>query len=355
MKKHLSLLLVVLLVLSLLTGCTGTIVVIDECTCPTQGISATTTVPADSDTALKTGLFVLTDVSGSASATAEKDGKVAYDVTLAAVLVDEAGIIHACSIDSLPATVAISAAGAVTSDTTAAPLTKNELGSNYGMAAASPIKKEWNEQIAALCSYAVGKTVAQLKSGAIDESGKAPQGSDLASSATIYLGGYVSAIEAAVNNAQYLGAAAGDTLSLVTINSLSAGDASAEKAGTAQLDASIAVVSQQNGIISSCLIDAVQAKVSYDTTGTITTDLAATIPTKNQLGESYGMGAISSIKAEWNTQAASFAAYVTGKTAQEVAGIAVTESTKPADGTDLATSVTIAIGGFLALIAKAMA
>ena len=58
--------------------------------------------------------------------------------------------------------------------------------------------------------------------------------------------------------------------------------------------------------------------------------------------------------AEWNVQAASFAAYVTGKTAAEIAGIAVNEGTKPADGSDLATSVTIAIGGFQALMAKAL-
>ena len=59
-------------------------------------------------------------------------------------------------------------------------------------------------------------------------------------------------------------------------------------------------------------------------------------------------------KAEWNEQAAAFAQYVTGKTAAQVAGISVTETTKPADGTDLASSVTIAIGGFMALIAKVM-
>ena len=58
--------------------------------------------------------------------------------------------------------------------------------------------------------------------------------------------------------------------------------------------------------------------------------------------------------AEWNEQAASFAQYITGKTAADVAGIAITDTTKPADGSDLASSVTIAIGGFQALIAKAM-
>ena len=64
------------------------------------------------------------------------------------------------------------------------------------------------------------------------------------------------------------------------------------------------------------------------------------------------MKAIAYAKYEWYEQAASFAAYVTGKTAAEVAGIAVAEG-KPS-GADLASSVTIAIGGFQALIAKAM-
>ena len=57
-------------------------------------------------------------------------------------------------------------------------------------------------------------------------------------------------------------------------------------------------------------------------------------------------------KAEWNEQAASFAKYVTGKTAAEVAGIAITEATKPAEA-DLAASVTISVIGFMNLIAKA--
>ena len=68
---------------------------------------------------------------------------------------------------------------------------------------------------------------------------------------------------------------------------------------------------------------------------------------QRDLSVPYG-GAI----AEWNEQAASFAAYVTGKTAEEVSGIAVGERTQPADA-DLASSVTIAIGGFQELITKA--
>ena len=45
---------------------------------------------------------------------------------------------------------------------------------------------------------------------------------------------------------------------------------------------------------------------------------------------------------------------LTGKTAADITGIAVTESTKPAEGTDLAASVTISIGDFQALVVKAL-
>ena len=107
-------------------------------------------------------------------------------------------------------------------------------------------------------------------------------------------------------------------------------------------------------MITSCIIDSVQAKIEFDGNGQITTDLSAAFKSKNQLGADYGMVAWGGAIAEWNEQAASFARYVTGKTAAEVADIAITESTKPADGTDLSTSVTIAIGGFQALIAKAL-
>jgi hypothetical protein len=338
--------------MSLLAGCVGTTVVINDCTCPSGGGNGTTKPAGDG--ALKTGLAVTTTVADSTSATADQEGAVKFDVTVAAVTVDDAGVIHSCYIDSVPATVRLNGEGTILSDLTAAVPTKNELGENYGMVAWGGAKAEWNEQVAALCRFAEGKTVVELKNGAIDESGKAPDGSDLASSATIYLGGFVSAIETAVNNAEHLGAKSGDKLSVVTLNTLkNSVAATAEKDGTAQLDADVAVTTISNGVISSCIIDSVQVKISFNTTGEITSDLTKPILTKNELGENYGMVAWGGAKAEWNQQAAAFAAYVTGKNAAEVAGIAITETTKPADGSDLASSVTIAIGGFQALIAKA--
>ena len=187
----------------------------------------------------------------------------------------------------------------------------------------------------------------------VAESGYAPEGTDLATSATIYIGGYIEAIELAAASAQHLGARSGDTLKLAINNAIkSSVSATEEKEGTAQLDVDAAVVTMNGDVISSCYIDSVQAKVKFDQAGSVTTDVNTAPSTKNQLGEQYGMVAWGGAIAEWNEQAASFAAYVTGKTPAEVAGIAVTEATKPADA-DLAASVTISIAGFQSLIAKA--
>ena len=166
--------------------------------------------------------------------------------------------------------------------------------------------------------YAVGKTVDELKNGAVDETGHAAD-ADLASVATIYLGGYVAAIEAAVEGAQHLGAQQGDRLALTTTASLgSSKSAGAEEEGLAQFDVNVAVTTFDGDTITSCLLDGVQPAVKFDAAGAVTSDLTAPVQTKNQLGENYGMKAYGGAIAEWNEQAASFAAYVTGKTAEEV-------------------------------------
>ena len=358
MKKRIAILAVLALMLTLLAGCAGTTVIYtNQCTCPTGGHTNNDTnntpdntePPVVSEGAVKTGLAIVTSIKGS------KNAEVAdFDVTIVAVNVDEDGVITDCIIDSIGTKVNFDTTGTVTTDLTAQIKTKNELGDAYNMVAYGGAKYEWYKQAEALANFAVGKTVEELKSGAIDETGKAPAGSDLASTATIYLGGYVAAIEEAVKNATHLGAQAGEELRLAVVSSVgSSKSATAEKAGTAQLDSTVMALNVKDGVITACAIDAVQAKVSFDATGTITTDLNAPVKTKNQLGADYGMVAWGGAKYEWNEQAASFAAYVTGKTAAQVAGIAVTEG-KPSDA-DLAATVTIAIGDFQALVAKAFA
>ena len=362
MKRILGLILTGSMLVGILTGCAGTpVVYYTECKCDGCNCNNSTTAASNqnsvaekeevtlSEGALKTGLAIVSSVAKS------EDAKQAdYDVTHVAVLVDDAGVIQDCIIDGITTNVAFDEKGTITSDLNAPVSTKNELGENYGMVAWGGAKYEWDVQADALAQFAVGKTVEELKNGAIDETGMAPEGTDLASTATIYLGGYVSAIEVAVANAKHLGAQAGDELRMASINSLaSSTGATDEKEGTAQLDSDVTALTVKEDVITSCYIDSVQAKVSFDKEGKITTDLTAPVQTKNQLGENYGMVAWGGAIAEWDVQTAAFMEYVTGKTAAEVAGIAVNERTAPTDA-DLATSVTIAIGGFQALIEKAM-
>ena len=99
MKKSIALLMTFALVMTLLAGCTGTTVVIGNCTCPPGSHDGTedggqSNQPTLSEGSLKTGLAITTTVSDSVNATAGKDGEVKYDVTIAAVLVDDAGVIQ---------------------------------------------------------------------------------------------------------------------------------------------------------------------------------------------------------------------------------------------------------------------
>ena len=352
--KKISVLLILAMLMAAISGCAGTpVVYYTNCTCPvgshdTTNTTDTTDPVIPSEGAVKTGFYISAKLSGNNASDSEA-GSVSYDITLVAVTVDNAGVITSCIIDSLPVSVTLDAGGKITSDLQAQILTKNELGENYGMKKASKIGKEWNEQVGALADYAVGKTVEELKNGAVTESGMA--GADLASSASIYLGGFVSGIEGAVENAQHLGAQAGDELRLAVIPSLSGSDAAEDQEGNVQLTVDLAVVTMSGDTITSCYIDSLQAKAAFDASGVILTDPEAPIQTKNQLGANYGMGKISSIGKEWNEQAAAFAQYVTGKTAADVAGIHVSEG-KAADA-DLASGVTVSIGGFQTLIAKA--
>ena len=341
--KKIMIIISLALCLSLLAGCAGTTVVYTDCTCEAphgtvEGTGATEAVVTEG--AVKTGLAVIASASTTA-ASDEAEGKASYDVSLVAVLVDDKGMIVDCIIDSIGADVTYDAAGAILSGADVEVLSKYELGDAYNMMlyTGGAAAGEWYQQADALANYAKGKTVEELKTGAVGETGYA-QDADLATSATIYLGGYVAAVEAAVANARHLGAQAGDELKLASINSVTE---------TGDLNCDVVAMTMNGGIITSCCIDSLQAEITINADGTASVDNTLT---KNQKGFDYGMVAYQVSTMEWFEQTENFCAYVAGKTPAHVAGIAVTETTAPAEA-DLATSVTIAIGGFQALIAKA--
>ena len=106
------------------------------------------------------------------------------------------------------------------------------------------------------------------------------------------------------------------------------------------------------GRLTSCIIDALQTAITVDGTGAITTDLTAPVLTKNQLGDDYDMRKASSIGKEWNEQAAAFAAYCSGMTADEISGIAIKDG--KAEDADLLAGCTLYPGSFQAIVVKAL-
>ena len=120
-------------------------------------------VAALADGDCKIGLGMSTSISSSKDATAEKDGTAVVYSFIAALTVDANGVIHEADLDVLQAKVAFDATGKLTSDLSAPALTKTELGDAYGMRKASPIGLEYDEQLAGLEAWLVGKTAADFK------------------------------------------------------------------------------------------------------------------------------------------------------------------------------------------------
>lgn len=338
MKRFLLLTISVVLVIAMLTACGG---------------NNQKNQPLSKDDTVKTGLAVISTAEKSTDAGA-KEGLAQADSTVVAVTVDKDGKIVKCVIDGIQTKVNFNAQGKLVTPLDTKVKTKNELGTEYGMKKASGIGKEWNEQAAALANYVQGKTVEQVKGIAVNEKG-APTAAELSSSVTVSIGGYVAAIEKAVANAKEMGAKADNKLGIGAVTNISKSKDAGEADGLAQAYSSYAAVTfGSDGKITSCIIDGSQTNVNFSKTGKITSDIKATVKTKNELGTEYGMKKASSIGKEWNEQAAALAKYVVGKTSAEVKGIAVNDKGAPS-GAELKSSVTVSIGDYVAAIEKAAA
>ena len=346
MKKIIAMVLTLAISMGMFAGCAGVPVVMEQQTGKEEeGLAAVT-----GQGAVKTGLSVITNMSAQ-EASFEADGTVTTDISLVGVLVNDSGVIEACAIDAIQGKVSFDQEGQLVMEPGEI-LSKNELGDDYGMRAASPIGKEWNEQAAFIAQYAVGKTLEELKTKAIDEAGMVKD-ADLASGATVYMGSFIWAIEDAINNAKYYGAGSGDRLILTDVStSLGSESATLQKDGSAVVNSNVTVMTMDGDKISSCIIDAVSTKAAFKADGTLAEEVTKNVLSKAQLGENYGLKAYSSIGKEWDQQTLAFCEYITGKTIEEVKGISLTETTAPADA-DLSASVSIAIGDFMQLVEKA--
>ena len=309
--------------------------------------------------AVKTGLGIVATGAIKSEADADANGKAQSNTTVAAVLVDAEGKILDCKLDVAQTTTEYTTQGEV--KTTEDFRTKMEKGADYGMAGASAIKKEWNEQAEAFAAYVVGKTADEV--AAIPQLGadkhNAPDVADLTASCTMDVTDFKAAVVAAAKNAKEMGAQAGDKLGLgvtTTMPVFSNKSASADGDGAIQHDTTAAVTTTKDGKITSTLLNAVQTKYTVTTEGTAECT-TATATSKQELGANYGMVGASAIKKEWNEQADAFAAYTVGKTAAEVEAIPQLGADKHngPDVADLAASCTIDVTDFKAALAKAAA
>lgn len=193
---------------------------------------------------------------------------------------------------------------------------------------------EWFEQIAAFEAWAKGKTADEVKAG-VGEDGYASD-ADLRAGCTIYANSFANVVAAAMANATDCGAKATDTLKL----SMATQKYYESNETNLQYDTDYAIVTvDAEGKVTSCLIDASQAKCSI-ADGKFTVEKGA-YKSKKELQGDYNMKGASPIGKEWFEQAAAFEAWCIGKTADEIKAC-VGDDMKPSDA-DLKAGCTITI------------
>lgn len=364
MKKQISMLMAAAMVIGTLAGCgakeqpaeTTTAAATTEATTAAETTTAEETTAAETTAAaggLKTGMAIVSSMESSKDA-GEKDGNAQVDSTVAAVVVDADGKIVKCTIDVAQNKMGFTNEGKVVMKDEFK--TKQELKEEYNMKPASAIGKEWYEQAAAMEAYVIGKTADEVKGIAVDEDNK-PTDADLTAGCTMAIGDFVAAITEAAENAKELGTQEGDKLGLgvVTVMNEHTKDATADAEGQCEAYSTyVATTTGADGKITASIIDCTQGVVKFDATGKITSDLTTGVKTKRQKGDEYGMRPASAIGKEWFEQAAAMEAFMIGKTADEVAGIAVDEDNKTTDA-DLAAGCTMSIGDFQECAVKAAA
>lgn len=308
---------------------------------------------AEAPSGLKLGLYVDTLASGSMDAEDDVDGLAQIDSVAVAVLVDADGKLVDVDIDDAQTKMPFTSMGELGADFPEAGMTKRELGNDYGMSAVSAIG-DWDAQIANLCAYLVGKTADEIGGVALTEGGN-PTDAELTAGCTMSVGTYVAAVLKAMENAVDCAASATDKVGLgVVTSTANSMDAMDDEDGLCEAYSYFAAAAvNESGVVTACAIDSTQGAVSFDAEGMITSDLTARAMTKREIGDNYGMKAVSTIGKEWYEQADGFAAYAVGKTVAELEGVAMNESGNATDA-ELTASVTLAIGDFKAVVLKAI-
>lgn len=294
--------------------------------------------------AVKTGLAVISEIKEDEYNQSETALEI--DSVAAAVTVDADGKIVDVKIDEAQTKPDLTKDNGDVADLR----TKLAKKDDYGMRSTSEtigIGKEWFEQVAAFEAWAKGKTADEIKAG-VDAEGN-PTDADLKAGCTINSYGFTEVVAKAMASATDMGAKATDTLRL----SVTTEKYYESNETNLQYDSNYAAVTfDAEGKITSCLIDASQAKCTI-ADGKFTVEKGA-YQSKKELGENYAMRSTSEamgIGKEWFEQAAAFETWAKGKTAAEIkAGVG--EDGKPSDA-DLKAGCTITVSSIAETVAAA--
>ncbi len=347
MRKATVALLVLMLSVSVLSGCSGT------------------------PTIAKIGLGQVTSIGDSSDKAVNAEGvavapRAQIDTVVAAVAFDKDGKVMKVFIDTAQSRVAFDENMALATDTSVKGKTKVELGNEYNMKRASAIGKEWFEQAAELEKWMAGKTVEQIKGMKTkqrDESHPSvPDVPELTSLVTISVQDYIAAVEEAYKNAVEVGKGAvklgiGHEISLAGSKGYSK-SGETETLPFAQVDFTMAAVAfDKDNKVVKALIDTAQTRVAYSAEGAVTTDKTVEPKTKKELGDAYNLKRASAIGKEWYQQITELENWMVGKTASQIASM----QTAPRDPShpavpavpELTSLVTITVQDYIAAVSEA--
>ena len=373
MKRLMALLLVLVLSIGVLAGCTPAAPAPEPAPAPAETPApapAETPAPAASKIA-KVGLGQNISIGKSKDKGVDANGNEVLaaaqaDVTIAAVGFDADGKVASVTIDVAQTKVAFDADMKVTSDKESEVKSKKDLGADYGMVKASSIGKEWFEQMGAFEEWMIGKTVEEIKALKVkerDESHKnVPDVPELTSAVTITVESYIAAVEEAWNNS--VDATGAETVGLgVETHINKSRDAGTDANGNAvtaqaQMDTYMSATAfDKDGKVVAAIIDNAQVRVPFDAEGKVATDKTVAGKTKVELGPDYGMVKASGIGKEWFEQMAALQAWMVGKSIDEINGMKVVErdASHPSvpDVAELTSSVTITVEGYQAVVTEA--
>ncbi|MBM7616219.1 Tfp pilus assembly PilM family ATPase [Alkaliphilus hydrothermalis] len=355
MKKFLVLMLSIFLVMSLMVGCTST----SEDTSGTDNPPAVEDNKEETNDKVKVGLGTINSIAKSKSYSLEGSKETLpvgqVDTIMAAAAFDADGKVISVIIDTAQTKVNFDKELKLTSDKAAEIKTKFEKGDEYGMRKASPIQKEWFEQIAELEKWMVGKTIDEITGMQLKDD--APDVPELTSTVTMGVDGYIAAVEKAyanaieVENFEKLGL--GQNVSIAKSKELGEKDGK-EVLPVAQVDTTIAATAfDADGKVVGTSIDVAQVKINFDAEGQVTTDQAEAIKTKKEKGEDYGMRKASPIKKEWFEQIADLENWMVGKTTDEIKGMQLKDEAP--DVPELTSSVTIGVTSYIEAVVESFA